>query len=297
MRFWPAAVLIMTMAPVPGVATGNAVADIARLYADAAFDQALALAARATADSTTPTADLQPLRRLKLLCEVALRHDVDAARTAEEMVRVEPLPSASEADLPPPVQKLLGEVRTKVVPALVRDRYQRGRARLEQKDYTNALEDFELVISLVDNGPLDSSSQATLADIRLLASGFLDLTRAKASAPAAEPTAAPRAAAMTPAARAPRITPPEAIVQDIPAFRWTRDPAGPSPAHAPEGVLEVTISIDGNVTAARMTRSIHPVYDARVTRAALQWKYRPALSDGVPIEAVKTVTIKVASGR
>jgi TonB family protein len=60
-------------------------------------------------------------------------------------------------------------------------------------------------------------------------------------------------------------------------------------------VLELTISIDGNVTAARMTRSIHPVYDARVTRAARQWKYRPALSDGVPIEAVKTVTIKVAA--
>src|SRR4051812_36229276 len=157
MRFWPAAVLIVTMAPATGVAAGNAVDDIATLYANAVFDEALALAARATADSTTPTADLQPLRRLELLCEVALGHDVDAARTAEDIVRVEPIPSASEADLPPPVQKLLGEVRTKVVPALVRDRYQRGRARLEQKDYAHALEDFELVISLVDTGALTSS--------------------------------------------------------------------------------------------------------------------------------------------
>jgi hypothetical protein len=292
------AILISALAPVRDANATEVVNEIAKLYADAFYDQALTLAARASGDSATPASELQPLRTFKLLCEVALGRDAEAGQTAEEIVRVEPLPAANEADLPPQIRKMLADIRAKVVPDIVRDRYQRGRARLDRSEYGDALADFEFVISLVDNAPLTPTSQAALADMRLLAVGFRDLTRTKASARAAAPAPEPSAGAVAPravvTARPPRIVQPQVLRQELPHFVTSHGTAAASPPFQ-QGILEFTIGKDGTVTAARMITPINPVYDAMVSRAARQWKYRPALADGVPIEVVKTLTINVGA--
>jgi TonB family protein len=58
-----------------------------------------------------------------------------------------------------------------------------------------------------------------------------------------------------------------------------------------EGEVELVISEAGKVISARMTKSIHPAYDAEVLRASRNWSYKPATRDGVPMQMVKTVNI------
>jgi len=300
MQFRPAAVLILALSSVPDATASDAVDQVAKLYESAFYDQALTLAARVTTDSATAASELQQLRTLTLLCELALGRDVEAGRTAEEIARVQPLPSPGEADLPPPVRNMLADVRGRLVPDLARERYQRGRERMEQKNYADALADFEFVISLIDNGAAPAASQPALADMRLLAIGFRDLTASKVPAPAVEtaaPSAPVAAVRTTPVTRATQVTQPEPLRQQVPAFVSARGTPLGAESPSQKGVLEFTIGKDGSVTAARMTTPINPLYDAMVIRAARQWKYRPGLADGVPIEVVKTMTIKVGSDK
>jgi protein TonB len=62
-----------------------------------------------------------------------------------------------------------------------------------------------------------------------------------------------------------------------------------------EGVveLEVDINVDGAVTAARVIKSLDSVHglDGNAIDAALQWKFKPALENGVPV--ARTVTLQM----
>jgi hypothetical protein len=275
--------------------------DVARLYADAFYEQALAAAERAEADAATPAADRHPLRTLKLLCQIALGRDADAQRTAEAMVRAEPAPTASETDLPPSARALLAQVRTRVVPEVARERYLRGRERFEQKAYAEALADFELAISLVEHDPRGLAAQPQLADLHMVATGFRDLARNHVSATPAPAAASPRDAAARPAAAtaagtdAGRFVPPEVVRQDIPPVPWATLNRTSVPIR--DGIVEVTIDTTGRVVAARMITPIHPLYDGMITRAARDWKYRPALVNGAPATITKQLTIKVSAER
>jgi TonB family protein len=293
---------IVALIAVADRAFAAAVDDVAKLYAEAYYDEALALADRAEAEAGTDPADLAALRRFKLLCQVALGREADARATAGAVAREAPIPLPAEADLPPPVRELLRDVRMRVVPGLVRERYQHGRQQFEEGAFAGALEDFDAVILLIDQESLDLVSQPDLVDLRVLAAGFRDLSRGRIAdpAPAARP-AVPRTSVPADAAGVaagpdqpvppPPLGPPEAIRQDIPA----RPPGVPVGNRV--GVLEITITTDGTVADARMVTSIHPLYDALLLRAARNWRYRPATIGGVATAITKVITINLALER
>ena len=82
------------------------------------------------------------------------------------------------------------------------------------------------------------------------------------------------------------IVPPTAISQVLPPIQL-RD------RREWDGEVEVVINETGKVVSARMTKSIHPLYDAEVLRTARNWTYKPGTRDGAPAQMVKLVNIHI----
>ena len=59
----------------------------------------------------------------------------------------------------------------------------------------------------------------------------------------------------------------------------------------------MTIDERGNVVAATLRQSVHPVYDAELLNLARKWKYKPAMMYGVPRMYVKVVEIQLQPPR
>jgi hypothetical protein len=57
------------------------------------------------------------------------------------------------------------------------------------------------------------------------------------------------------------------------------------------GMLDVTIDRQGNVERAVMREGVHPIFDTLVVDAARDWKYHPAMKDGVAVRYLKTIAI------
>ena len=97
----------------------------------------------------------------------------------------------------------------------------------------------------------------------------------------------------------PEEKPPQAV---RPGFQGVRspvkthhvDPAYPSIAQQVrlQGIviIEATIGIDGQVTNARILRSI-PLLDQAALDAVRQWRYTPTTLNGAPVPVIMTVTV------
>jgi hypothetical protein len=119
------------------------------------------------------------------------------------------------------------------------------------------------------------------------------------SSPAGLPTAAPAHVALAPNTlaqplqvydgSAPDIVAPVALNQAMPSL-----PPGlatmMSTIHK-SGMLDVIIDRQGNVERAVMREGVHPIFDTLVVDAARDWKYRPAMKDGVAVRYLKTIAI------
>jgi hypothetical protein len=87
-----------------------------------------------------------------------------------------------------------------------------------------------------------------------------------------------------------KITPPIVVSQPLP--RWA--PAKGVDAHLGfKGSVEVMIDAKGNVTAAVLRQSVHPLYDGELVALARTWKYRPATINGTPVGYRKIVEIQL----
>jgi TonB family protein len=164
--------------------------------------------------------------------------------------------------------------------------YQQGKSAMERKEREEAIAQFEAMLRIADDP--DVRNEPTIAELRELGNGFLELTRATAPKPVPPPT--PAAAANTAAERPSVVVPPVAIRQQLPG--WVPDPV--SRATEFRGSVRVQISAEGKVTSAEMVKSLHPAYDQLVIRAARGWLYEPAKKDGTPIASEKIVQISVA---
>ena len=84
------------------------------------------------------------------------------------------------------------------------------------------------------------------------------------------------------------MTPPVALRQDVP-----RVPTTISAQARERAILEILIDEQGRVTNLSMRMTIHPMYDPQLLAAARDWRYRPAMVDGVPVKFRKLIQITV----
>ena len=260
------------------------------LYAAAEYDGALAVLNAATADPAS--ADGLDILRYRALCLLALDRQDEARKAIGELVTAAPQFHLSENDAAPRVRAIFADVRKSLMPEIVQRAYAEARAAFDRKA-PDAAARFDRVLALLQDP--DVAGHPALADLATVAAGFRDLsaltatTSARTASPASgAPAARPGGAGAPSSSTSVTIVPPVAISQTMPPLivreqrEWN-------------GEVEVIISEDGTVIAARMVKPIHPLYDVQLLKAARNWTYKPALKDGVPAQMAKVVAVHIDS--
>lgn len=318
-----AAGLLITCLAVPAAAAADqdALARAKELYVTAAYDEALA------ALDAVPR-DGQPVEvaEYRVFCLLALDRRDDARRVIESIVRANPFYHLPEDQASPRIQTVFRDMRRQVFPSVVQRAYAEARAAFERHD-PDAPAKFDRVLALLDDP--DARAVSALADLKTVAAGFRDLSRAAAAPPPApaapEPVATagsgtpdpPQAMAPAPAAPSPTdarnqapaatavpaitdapsdgpmaasIVPPVAIYQPVPS--WVSTSAADR-GQEYRGTLELLIDRNGRVTSVKLRKSVHARYDEELLRAARDWRFRPATKEGVPTPYVKVVDVQL----
>jgi hypothetical protein len=263
------------------------------LYASARYDEALAVLNGLPSDNGAT--DRKSIEQYRSLCLLALGRGTEAESAIAAVVTADPLFMPGEADASPRVRSAFSEVRQRLLPQIASARYGSAKAAFDRKDYATAEAAFKDLLAVLD----DPQMAGRQSDLRTLAKGFLDLATAAAAPPPepkrAEP-AAPPPASVPSAPRPDRIwtgeeggvTPPVAIRQDVP-----RVPTNAASQARDRGLLELVIDEQGRVSAMAIRMSLHPLYDPILLAAARDWRYKPALVNGVPVKFKKMIQVTV----
>jgi hypothetical protein len=271
------------------VAAQDPLGSIRSLYASADYEGALnALGRVAVAETTSVALEAD---RYRVLCLIAVGRDNEANRVIETIVKRDPFFEPG-ADASPRIRSAFSMVRRRLIPELARRAYADGKAAFGRKDYVEAVRSLEETVQILDSP--DAANLSDLSDLRTLAAGFLDLSKASVlpaaetstttppnAVPVPEPPAAPTVA--------PRTTEPIVLKQVMP--EWTAARAGNMFKAEFRGAIEVEIDEHGNVTAATIAKPVHPLYDPVLLKAAWEWKYEPARLAGQPIASTKRVEV------
>jgi Gram-negative bacterial TonB protein C-terminal len=203
----------------------------------------------------------------------------------------------TETEASPRVRTAFSEVRQRQLPDIARTRYAAAKSSFDRKDYSVAEQQFRELLRLID----DPDMGGRLGDLRMLVSGFIDLSAA-AAAPPPEPKPEPRREDVPPPAPAPvvpdptkiytsddeGVTPATPIRQEVP-----RVPVQVANQTRDRGILDVTIDEQGRVIAAAIRVGLHPIYDGQILVAAKEWRYQPATLNGRPVKFRKIIQITV----
>jgi hypothetical protein len=290
--WWTASALAISLGFPSAARADDALETARRLYAAAAYEDALKTLEGAQ-PGTADTAATVAVEQQRLLCLVALGRAADAEGAMTAIVQADPLyvPDASTA--PPRVRAAFTDVRARLLPAIARAQYEQARQAFEGADYADASAGFARVLSIVERSE-GAGADPVLRDVAVLAAGFKTLSD-KASAPApSTPAAAPpvEAAAAAPvpprvyAAAYPGLTAPTVVRQVVP--QWPRS-LGPPPNR--DAVLAIVINEKGLVESARMTRVVHRTYDQLLLNAVRTWAYVPAQLAGEPVKFRKVIKL------
>ena len=278
--FISSALLFGFLSAVPMLAAQDRLQAVKDLYASAAYEDALTAVGKIDSNAA-PSLEAEQYR---VFCFVALGRMDDADQAVEVLLNAHPEYRPDPAQASPRIQTLFSQVRRRIGPGIVKRLYQQGRAAMDRKDREEAVGQFEAMLRLADDA--DVRTEPTIAELKELGSGFLELS--KSLAPKAKVVEAPSAAATPPVPSV--IVPPAVIQQRLPP--WVPDPVSRQTEF--KGAIRVQISAAGKVTSAEIVKSVHPGYDQALLIAAKGWRYQPATKDGVPIASEKTVEVAVA---
>jgi hypothetical protein len=285
------------------------------LYASARYDEALAVLNGIRPSSEDAVTERRWIEQYRSLCLLALNRGTEAEVAIAAVVTADPLFQPTESDASPRVRGAFSDVRQRLLPDIVRTRYNVAKASYDRRDFALAERQFRQLVTLLE----DPQMGGRLSDLRILATGFLDLSTAAlappppppvASAPAApapeprreEPPAPPQAPAPAPvrptasalaakqvySAEDPGVTAPVIIRQEVPRVQTAI-----VNQVRPLGLLEVTIDEQGRVVGLTLRSSVHPLYDGLLMAAAREWRYQPATLNGVPVRFKKVIKISV----
>jgi hypothetical protein len=288
-RFAVAAILVLSAANA-GAQQGQ-IEEAKRLYASAAFENALAALERLDGAVSRAPDVLQ----YKTLCLLALGRSTEAQSVADTLVSSTPafVPSSGE-EFSPRFINLLTDTRRRLLPEIAKRMFTDAREQLRAKNQSVAKKQFEQVLLLAKDPSWSNQSEAE--DLRTLASGFLDLMDTAAPSPAPSVNVvpqAPLAGASEVPAQPDRIAgnngllPPTPVTQSMPKWQ-PRDAVTAQRRYA--GSIRVRIGTDGHVVSAVMEVPTDPNYDKQLVEAAKSWTYKPATRNGEPVEVEKVVT-------
>ena len=306
--------LLGTVAP---ARAEDKLAEALRLYDDAMYTRALE-----ALDQLTIAQPSARVHQYRALCLIALGRPDAAERAMADIVAGDPFFALEPEAASPRVAAQFAAVRKRLLPPLIRRGFADATALYREGASGRARQRFDDVLRLLDDAALQSDQ--SLADLALVASAFVELTKAQAPPPPqplavisrpivvatappvlaapADPEPAPpaapssvvvasapgpmRVAASAPAAFEPAV----AVVRPLP--KWT-PPDVRAASRTFAGSIALEVDARGRVIAAASRRTIHPAYDPVVLAAARNWVFQPARENGRPIQSEVTVEIEL----
>jgi hypothetical protein len=290
------------------------------LYTSAEYESALTTLNQMRSSGLVAE-DVPAVEQYRALCLLALGRAREAEDAMAAAVSAVPSFTPSGGDVSPRVRSTFVEVRRRVLPTIIQQKYTEAKAAFDRKDFVSAGDGFTEVLRVLDDPDLATiANQPPLADMRTLARGFKDLsanaaamiatassTPAAPAAPAASPAAAPAMGAASgpapssDAATAPNVVPPAMRVYTVadaqvtpPAIvRQVLPPFPRKPMRVAQGVVEVIISESGAVESSVIRQTIDPAYDKIALEASHGWRYTPATRNGEPVKFRKLVQVKI----
>jgi TonB family protein len=267
------------------------------LYESAAYDEALGIVEQLSQQSPGPAEGRlrsATVERYRALCLLALNRGSEAEQVIERMVMANVDSRPDPNDTPPRLVSAIEQVRTRVLPLQAREHYDIAKAYFDQKQHADAAREFARVIDLLDD-PAFESWNATTRDLRPLATGFLELSRAAISKPMptapAAPEPAPAAAPTTYSGTDTDVVQPVVIRQDVPP--WI--PPRMDVAVSFSGLMSIVIDEKGQVESADVVKSVNYKYDRLLIAASKRWSYSPATKDGLPVRFRKNIVIQLSN--
>jgi TonB family protein len=266
--------------------------DVKQLYATAAYEETLVALAQF---DDSPFID--QVDEYRALCLIALHRDADAEHAVERLVLHHPLPLESLTDRSPKFTVLYQTVRRRLLPGLANEAYSVAKASFEARDYSTAARQFSDALELLRS----AEEPAALHDLELLANEFRGLAEERMtpgdpepvpdSAPAPAVVGAPASAPWIPPPfhpvprlydiADPDVAPPVVLVQALPPWN---PPLAYVGRRTYTGQLRVVVGEDGRVTSADILQPSFGPYDELLLHAVKQWRYRPALKRGYPVQ-------------
>jgi TonB family protein len=262
------------------------------LYASASYDEALAVLDRLQEQPLAP-GDARSIQQNRALCLLALGRSQDAELAIAAVVTADPAYRPDETSASPRVRSAFKDVRSRLLPGLIKERYNEARGLYDKQAWADAIVGLRDVIALATDQDLTDEQRKGAAEYKILADGFLKLAEAAAAPPppAPEPPA-PVVPAPPPVdlervfdSAETNVTPPVTIRQDMP--HWMK---GSLPLPGP-GIVEVIISKTGVIERATVAQGMATFYDRQVLDASKNWRYRPAQLDGHAVRYRKQIRI------
>src|SRR5712671_3998383 len=203
------ALLIAALASIPMRAADSLTA--ARdLYAAAEYEDALVLLNQLQPGDHEPD-ERRAIEQYRAYCLLALGRSADAEQAIAAMVTATPLYKPSGTDVSPRVRSAFSEVRRRMLPSIIQEKYAAAKVAFDRKNFPVAATVFtEVVEAMADPDVADIVKQSPLSDLRVLAVGFRDLSVSAAApppVPAREPPAIPPPVVVKPAASAAIVAP------------------------------------------------------------------------------------------
>jgi tetratricopeptide (TPR) repeat protein len=265
---------------------------VRNLYASAEYEEALTAIGRLK--SNAALRGVVEIDRYRALCLIALGRSAEANQAIETTVTLDPLYQPAAADASPRVREAFAAVRYRVLPTVVRSLYASAKAAYDRKAFAEAADGLDKTVRVIDN--LEGRNPE-LDDLRMLAAGFLDLSKAAIAKPSLPPPPA-----STPAQASVNVVKSPVAFEPAPPLPFSnvvakRQDLPPLPFSLAttkglyRGAIEVEINEDGNVVGVRVIQSVHVLYDPLLLVAARDWKYEPARIDGRPTAVHKRVEV------
>ncbi len=272
------------------------------LYASAAYEDALAMLGRLNTNGLKAD-DSRVADQYRALCLLALGKTAEASQAIEAVVSADPAYHPSDSEVSPRVRAVFSDVRKRLLPGLVQQKYAQAKAAYDHKDYRTSTVAFDQLLALFDDPDLaGAAGRSPLSDLRLLADGFHQLSLQAitppplpvAAGPVASPVAVAAAKPVAPGAEAariyssgdPGIVPPVTVRQELPPYAGTVD-------RSFLGALEIVIDETGKVASSAMRGAVPALYERQALAASQSWRYRPATLNGTPVKFRKLIQVSI----
>lgn len=211
-------VLLLTSVPVvPVIAVGadeESIAAARELYSAANYDEALLMLNKLRVGPQTSDSQMA-IEQYRAFCLLALGRQSEAQQAIEAVVMAQPSYTPSDDEVSPRIRTAFSDVRKRMLPAIIQEKYARAKAAFDRKDHAIAALEFQQVLaSMSDPDVAMAVSKPPLSDVRTLATGFYELSMAAAFPPTPPP---PPAAPEPPVETVVEAAPPPAVITPAPA--------------------------------------------------------------------------------